>query len=57
MKRNWVAIGPLEQGRAVGPVEPRIVDVARQPLAGDAVALEIAQMGPGPFEGGLGRPA
>jgi hypothetical protein len=50
-----VAVGPLEEGGAVGPVEPRIVEVAGQALAGNAVALEIAQMGAGAFEASAGQ--
>jgi hypothetical protein len=50
-----VAVGPLEEGGAVGAVQPRIVEVAGQSLAGDAVALEIAQMGAGAFEASAGQ--
>jgi hypothetical protein len=50
-----VAVGPLEEGGTAGPVQLRIVEVAGQPLAADAVALEIAQMSPGSFETSAGQ--
>ena len=39
-----VAVASLEEGPAVRLVQLRVVEVAGQALAGDAVALEIAEM-------------
>lgn len=42
-----VALGALEERYPVGPVVRCVIEVARQPLAGDAVPLEIAEMNAG----------
>lgn len=50
-----VAVGPFEEGGAVGTVELRVIEVARQPFAGDAIALQIAQMDARPSRAAAGH--
>ncbi len=50
-----VAVGPFEEGGTVGPVELRVIEVARQPFAGDPIALQIAQMDARPGSAAAGH--
>jgi hypothetical protein len=46
----WVALRAFEEGVAVGLVASGVVELPRSPVAGDAVALDVAQVGLGRTE-------
>ena len=46
----WVALRAVEEGVAVGLVAGGVVELARSAVAGDAVALDVAQVGLGRTE-------